>query len=258
MQRKLELAALAFALTTSVGMAQQRDPNVPKNTNPPGTAGQQVVQNAQQQLDAQLANCLILSNQEEIALCRFALEHTKSDDVKKLAKQMIEDHQGFVTKLRKYASKNQDFELRTAKSNRSKEPSESGKIRQVGGTREEATTDVTTTPAGTVLPSAIGERMFAVEKQAVEECLRLSQECLKEHEGAEFDQAFLGHQIGMHIGMRAKLKAAHDNASPEFAELLKDSLTTAKEHQDHIEKAMRSESKDKRDDRKERKTDKSE
>lgn len=256
MQRKLGLAALALALTASAAMAQQRDPNAPRNPAQPGSAGstgaQQTGQGStQQQLDSHVANCLILGNQEEIALLRWASEKVSDKHLKEHAEKMIEDHQEFVSKLRKFASKNQNFELRAG---RSSEGTSGSKVRPVGGTREDnaenregnnsgtTTAGGTTTSAGTATSTtvnAMADRLFAIDKQAKEECLRLTQECLDKHEGKEFDQALLGQQIGMHITMLAQLKAVEDDVSPEFQKLVKEGQKTAKEHKEHAEKMMK-------------------
>jgi predicted outer membrane protein len=231
MRLNMTLAGLVVLALASSGFAQVAQPARPQ----PGVAGQPAGGQAatQQMLDSHVANCLILANQEEIALCRFAMEHADSDKTKEQAQTMIEDHEKFVAKLRKFASKDQSFELRGAKS--SKEG-----VQQVSGTGEDRKANPVTTAAGTARAgNGIHDRMFAMAHQAHEECLRLTQECLSKYDGKEFDQAFLGQQVGMHIGMMAKLKAAEGNVSPEFQQVIKDGQKTAKDHKDHAEELMK-------------------
>jgi predicted outer membrane protein len=232
MVRKMEVAAFLALAIAGPAFAQEREPARPQVQ--PGAA----TQITQQQLDAHLANCLVLGNQEEIALCRYALERIDDEKVKELAQKMIDDHEKFVTQLRRYASKDKSFELRTG--SKGKET-----IRRVGGTDEDRP-DKTTRPA-TGAPGAttaarpagdVAARMFAIAQETAEECLKLTQECLSQYEGKEFDQAFLGQQVGAHIGMQAKMKVAEGHVSPEFKELLRTGQKTAKEHKQHAEKLM--------------------
>ncbi len=223
MTRNITLAALVALALAGSAWAQER-------TQP----ARGVAPQGQQQIDTHVANCLIIGNHEEIALCRFALERAHSEDVKELAQKMIDDHQQFVTKLRKYGTQGVSFELRAD----SREPG----VKTAAGTKEPSTvTQVEgTAPARTAStdPNWAANKVFQMERDAAQECLNLTQECLGKYKGTDFDQAFLGQQVGMHIGMRAKLTAAEDDVSPEFQQLLRDGLKTAKEHQQHAEKLM--------------------
>lgn len=232
MRRNMTLAGLMVLALGGSAFAQVVAPPARPQ---PGVAGQPAGGQAvsQQMLDSHVANCLVLANQEEIALCRFALQHADSDKTKEAAQSMIDDHEKFVAKLRKFASKDQSFELRAGKS------SKDG-VKQVGGTDEDRKQNPATTAAGTTrMGHGLHDRMFAMAHQAHEECLRLTQECLGQYEGKEFDQAFLGQQVGMHIGMMAKLKAAEGNVSPEFQQVIKEGQKTAKGHKEHAEELMK-------------------
>jgi predicted outer membrane protein len=212
MIRTMEFAAILLAVAVSPAFAQERQ------NQPAGTQG------VQQHIDTHVANCLLLGNMEEITICRFALDKIDNDEVKSLAKEMIDDHEKFANQVRRYASKDQSFELRSSKSGDSK-------IRQVGGTREEAR------PARND-KAMLHERLAAMEHQAAQECVRLTEECLNREEGKHFDQAFLGQQIGAHIAMLAKLKAAEDDVSPELRKLVMDGEKATKEHKQRAEKLV--------------------
>jgi len=56
-------------------------------------------------LESHIADCLILDNQEEIAILEFAQQKAKNDDVKQAAKQMIDDHRQAIQKLQRFSSR---------------------------------------------------------------------------------------------------------------------------------------------------------
>lgn len=243
MARNMELAGFIVLALTAAGFAQEREP-VKTQPVPRTPAGAVQPAFSQQALDAQIANCLALANQEEIALCRFAMEHADSDKVKEAAKSMMEDHQAFLGKLRRFTSKDQNLELRVGKST-----SKDG-IRQVAGTdddRREARpgggavspgTTAAGSSSGARMAGGLSERLFEIERQAHQECLKLTEECLGQYKGKEFDQAFLGQQVGMHIGMIAKLNAAENDVSPELQQLIREAQKATKSHREHAEKLM--------------------
>ncbi len=105
------------------------DPNNPTAREPgqaagqPGQTGRVVVQagqanqtgagqrgnldqDAQQQIDAEIASCLILANQNEVALAKIAQEKSQNDEVKQFAKKLEEDHTQLITTLSKFTSQN--------------------------------------------------------------------------------------------------------------------------------------------------------
>jgi len=68
-------------------------------------------------LQQHIADCLILSNEEEIALSRYAIEHTDNEDIRNFAHSMIEDHTNYVNDLRRFATPGQIFDLRDRRYN---------------------------------------------------------------------------------------------------------------------------------------------
>jgi len=184
--------------------------------------------------DAHVADCLILSNQEEIALLKFGAEHTKNDKVKELAQSMIKDHEKAIGELRQFASPEHANEELTA----FKE-----------GNRDVASREARKVPADSANDAHGGQdgmmaKLHRMTKRAHEQCLVLSREELTKYEGHEFDQAFLGQQIGMHTGMLAKLKAAQEETSGELSQWTGKAQETTKKHKDHLEKLMNDLAKD--------------
>jgi predicted outer membrane protein len=222
----------------------QADPNqsvTPPRNDVPDRSNRQPVRPGNRQaqsgdsFDSHVADCLILSNQEEIALLKFGTERTKSDKVKELAQSMIKDHEKAISELRQFASPQHANESLTG----FKE-----------GDREVATTrEARKVPADVADNSGGGENSFATKmhrmiKRAHEQCLVLNREELTKYEGHEFDQAFLGAQLGAHIGMLAHLKAAQEETSAELSQWTGKAQETTKKHKDHLEKLMNDLAKD--------------
>jgi predicted outer membrane protein len=220
MLRNLGFAAAVLAAMVSSASAQQ---------TAPATPGQNPAM-LRQMVDAAVADCLVLANQEEITLCKWAADRLKSDEAKDLAKEMEQDHEKYITQLRRFATKGRSFELRASSgSSESTASTGTSKIQQVAGTRESTT-------AGA--PRSLHDQMYQIEHKAHEQCLKLTQECLGKEKGSNFDQAFLGQQIGMHIAVQARLMAVQDEVSPEFQQVVREGVKTTKEHKEKLEKLM--------------------
>src|SRR5579871_4761903 len=84
--------ALLLATSASAQERQVREVNKP-------VLGTQVANGA----DAQLANCLIGANENEIALAKVAEQKSQSNDVKQFAQMMVKDHGDFINQLQHIA-----------------------------------------------------------------------------------------------------------------------------------------------------------
>jgi len=224
--------------------AAQADPNQsvtpPKNDVPdranrqPGRRGNRAAQSGGDRFESHVADCFILSNQEEIALLKFGVERTKSDKVKDLAQSMIKDHEKALSELREFASSQQEGAEVTANQAES---------------RDVATREARKVPADGDAQAQGGQnnmqaKMHRMAKKAHDECLALNKEELSKYEGHEFDQAFLGQQLGAHIGMLAKLKAAQEETSGELSQWTSKAQETTRKHKDHLNKLMNDLAKD--------------
>ncbi len=77
------------------------------------------------------------------------------------------------------------------------------------------------------------DQVLKMHQQAAQECLSMTKSMMEEKQGAEFDKAFAGSQIGAHVGMLAKLKASQQQASPELASIIKESEQSVQSHLEH-------------------------
>ncbi len=157
-------------------------------------------------LDAKIAACLFLGTQEEVALATFAQKHAQHEDVKMFAKMLADEHTKALAILQKVSPEVSNLKLTI---------------------RDRNAGDTEATPEGS-------EPSMAMLQKIKSECLSLTLQELQEHEGAEFDKAFVGQQIGAHIAMLAELRGSKSFASPELQKLIAEGekMTLA-----HMEKA---------------------
>jgi predicted outer membrane protein len=276
--KKLFLTAAAIS-TLVAGQALAQGRNETPNTRP-REAGQnqtqgrnqnQGGQNQQgqnqpsnsQQLDQHAAACLLIGNQEEIALSELAAERAESSQVKEFARDMIKEHTMMVSKLRKFApQQSASFELKTD-SGEGKERKggarEGGAQNEAGrsanataaGDREQTEAqssarggETTAAKAGGTAGAAAGgsgsmmDQLLSIERDKAQHCLTLTTQNLQEHKGADFDKAFMGAQVSAHISMLAKLQALEGKVSGQFAEVVAEGRKTTEEHLDHAKQVM--------------------
>lgn len=157
-------------------------------------------------LDHQIAACLLLGNQEEIALAEFAEQHAQHDDVKAFAKMLADEHTKAVEKIQKAAPEVAHLKLTMKDRNQSDSESK----------------------------SEGDNRGMAMLEKVKSECLSLTEQELGEQHGADFDKAYIGQQLGAHVAMLAELRGSKSFASQELQSIISEGekMTLA-----HMEKA---------------------
>jgi len=258
----LALAALAIGCWTTTAIAQNTRPNQGNTapagppTNPsvggtggvgttgapqagetprPGTAAPTATQDNRAQpqansatqsssADHQLAAWLLTDNHGEVALAKYASEHCKSDDVRKFAKQMIDDHGDFISKLEKFSGSGSSQASASQASSDVRQP-----VTQVSATG--------TSPQP--LNAGNGVNFVQVKQELGKQCQDSAMKELQHKEGSEFDKCYVGMQIAMHMQMLDTLKVFKNHASPEMASLLDKGRDTTESHLDHAKKLMK-------------------
>jgi hypothetical protein len=121
--------------------------------------------------------------------------------VKELAKTLVDQHTKTVAAIQKAAPDIAELQLDTT-----------------GGNQQSNTTG-----------SAHSDPSIAMLQRIKSECLSLTQKELQEHQGAEFDKAFVGQQLAAHVGMLAQLRGSKSFASPELQKVIAEGerMTTA-------------------------------
>lgn len=174
-----------------------------------GQPRQQLQQGQPASADQQIAACLHGQCKNEIEISKFAESKAQSQEVRDFAKQMVTDHTPGCEELQRMAG---DLASRTA--NR---------------------------PSGeSAGQSAGGLDWVSIHRQVGEQCLASVKQALSKKSGAEFDQCFLGQQIGSHMMMVDELKVVRNYVSSDFAQKLDKELETAERH---LQLAMRLEEK---------------
>lgn len=160
-------------------------------------------------LSQQIASCLVLGNQEEVALAEIAQKHAEHPEVKKFAAHMIEQHQQAVTKLEQA-------------------------VPQVAGLTLGATEG--RTPQNGQADGQSPELQLA--KAIKQQCLELTQQEMGGKQGAEFDKCYIGQQIGAHVGMLAQLRGSKNFANPQLQAVISEGEQMATKHLEQAKKIM--------------------
>lgn len=189
-----------------------------------------------QQLTEYFADQLMLCNEGEIALSKIAEERSKNNDVKQLAKMLIDDHTQLDAKLKQIAPKAAenfaerrrmagDLAARIGKSIRDRVndraiPAED-RVQIRTAAREAGEHDAFT-------------KLCQINHNAARNHQDASKRLLEQYTGQDFDMAFLGMQIGSHTWLLSELQALHGVGTPEFQEIVT-SATQSVEH--HLQQA---------------------
>ncbi|MEX2168666.1 MAG: DUF4142 domain-containing protein [Pirellulales bacterium] len=200
-------------------------------------------------LDKSIAACLILGNHEQVALAEFAQSRAQNEQVKEFAQMMIKDHQKAISQLEQFAPQQVSLKLEaqaneagTRGRTRVARPEQDQAQPQEQATRRDpqfqgrTTTDQTVEAGGQ--QGDVMKQALKMQKEIAQQCLALTQRELSEHEGQKFDQAFVGQQIGAHIGMLAKLSGSDQFASAELQQVLQQQQETTQQHLQHAKQVM--------------------
>ena len=182
-------------------------------------------------LDEFIATCLLLGNQEEVALAQEAVSRAQNENVKQFAQMLVDDHQKAIQKLQQHAKQGISLDgaskVTASAGLQADQTASNPSPTAQQYTANRADLDQNSASAGAL------DQVLKMHQQAAQECLSMTKSIMAEKQGAEFDKAFAGSQIGAHIGMLAKLKASQQHASPELASIIQESEQTVEKHLDH-------------------------
>jgi len=206
-------------------------------------------------LDGQLASCLLIGNQKEVAISQFAAERSKNEKVKEFARQMVKDHSQAITMLQRFAGPDASKDLsanvdstrvqrsettvnRSATSPEANRSSAEGEQREVNRdatnpsdrNRTEATVQVRTEH------EAMPDKMLAIQREVAQKCITMAKHELEQ--SSNFDQAYVGMQISAHMGMIAHLETYKSYASQDLGKVIQESLDTAQGHLRHAKELV--------------------
>lgn len=230
----------AVLKTQAVGKGNQANQGPGTTAAGSQAAGQWQWKNA----DHAMASCVALGNQEEIALGELGGEKAQNDDVKKFAQMLVSDHQEFLSKLKQFAPEASaagylSSETRQAQKGDEAAPEKSNTVKQAAATDDAAAPAKVQPTAGTRPGMNEGMKHLMVERELAQQCLAGAKEKLEGKSGVEFDKCFIGQQIAMHMGMKAKLIVYQRHSSRELAQVLAAGQKKTEEHLAKAEELMK-------------------
>ena len=211
--RTTAVALVASAMLVTNSFAQQNMPQRHEANKPVVNTTTQAGANS---ADSQLAGCLIVDNQGEIALGKLAEQKTKNNDVKQFAQQMVKDHTDFMQKLEQFA----------------------GEQGQTAATQSNPGMQNMASAAQPMGSQPLN--LASLKQQIGQKCLEMTQQELGKYDGAQFDKCYVGQQIGAHMQVLAELEVFRNQASPELASLLDKGIQTTKTHLEHAKTIAKS------------------
>jgi putative membrane protein len=227
---------------------QPRQPAQPGQRPQPGQGGQRA--------DAQLAACLIVDNQGEVAAAKIAQQRADNAQVKRFAEQMVEDHGEFINKLQRFTGGARPAARPGA--GQEGQPQRGRQEQAQPNRQDQAQREGTARPADTARPPA--ERTAREEQRSIQQpggamrggldfvslkqelgrqCLESTRKELESKEGKEFDRCFMGMQIMKHMVALDTMKVFKNHASPELGQTLDEGIRTAQTHLEHAKEIAR-------------------
>jgi predicted outer membrane protein len=205
---------------------QNRDTSQADRTN----EGQFGANNQAGGMDQFIATCLLIGNQEEVALAQDAVSRAENENVKRFAQMLVDDHQQAIQKLQQHAKPGMGLDG-------AGRITASGSLQgdQIASNQQPSARQYTANrpdPNRDPMSNSPLDQVLKMQQQAAQECLSMTKSLMQEKQGAEFDKAFAGSQIGAHVGMLAKLKASQQHASPELASIIQESEQAVQKHLD--------------------------
>lgn len=189
--------------------------------------------NQNNDIDQFIATCLLIGNQEEVAVAQMAVDRAENENVRQFAQMLVDDHQKAIQKLEQHAKRGMgldrsiDATTSTGSANSDQYAANESSTAQ-RYTARRVDLDQDSASSGSL------DQVLSMQRQAAEQCLSMTKSMMQEKQGAEFDKAFAGSQIGAHVGMLAKLKASQQHASGELASIIQESEQVV---QSHLEQA---------------------
>jgi predicted outer membrane protein len=176
-------------------------------------------------LNQKIAVCLVLGNQEEVALAQLAQQHSQNEQVKKFAQQMIEHHQKAIAKIEQAAPEVASLNLQL----RGGEEGAAATSPNPTGVRP-ASAEEPVASATSTSNAGHDQRGVQLAQAVKQECLNLTQQELTQTQGVEFDKAYMGQQVGAHIGMLAELRGSKNFATGQLQQVIAEGEQMTQKH----------------------------
>lgn len=254
MYRSFALATVVVLASTSMLLAQRPTSDNPNQTNrdPARTGAQnrQVGESPNARLTGEIAAWLALGNQGEIESSKFALDKANNPDVRQFAQRMIDDHGTYLKQLQQFmpalgtAQRTDTFTgtdnnnpanaNRNGAGNRAGNDANRNNPNRVAADPNNPNRVAANGNNAAGNPAQRGNRMHSpmlgIAQQAAANEVALNKKLLENYQGADFDMAYLGQQIGAHTQMLAVLHAVKNVGDENFQKAVADGIQTTEEH----------------------------
>jgi predicted outer membrane protein len=205
------------------------------------------------QVEKHLAGCLLIKNNAEIEINEFAQQQAQNPKVKQFAQQMVQDHKQLSEELQKVAGSSYgttgsgtrteyERERETSSTTRLPGSSAAGQPIPPTGTttatnenvnRNENTNASVTVTTGPNAESGALMQLAEIDKKIVQHCTQALREELQQKAGAEFDECYLGSQIGAHMQMLSALEVIGQESQGELKQVAQQAHGTVQQHLEH-------------------------
>jgi predicted outer membrane protein len=191
-------------------------------------------------------NCLLKHNKAEIEMAKFASEQSQNPQVKQFADQLVRDHQAVIDKLQQIAGtgttvgRTNSDELgstpRTDADRNAADPNRlpGAAIDATPGLNDRTTTGETAANRpGAAQGSTALNQVASIEEKIMDRCQQALREELQQKSGAEFDECFIGAQIGGHMHALAALEVLSQESQGQLKQIADEARPTIQKHLDH-------------------------
>jgi predicted outer membrane protein len=220
------------------------------------TPMRQNAENQNQEVDQFLAACLLAKNRAEIELSQLAEQQAQNPQVKQFAQQMVQEHQQLSQKLEplattQFGASSQGGQRHSVRygSQADQQRSAQTDTRRSGalqpGTTRDRTRERTESHMGSMhgqmggsQSRALGE-LREIDQQITQRASQAICDELKQKSDEEFDQAYLGCQIGAHTQMKAALEVIEQQTSGQLQQIAQQTQPSVEQHLQQAEKLMK-------------------
>jgi len=225
-------------------------------------SGNQANQGQNSEVEQYFANCLLKNNQAEIEISQFAAQQSQNPKVKEYAEKLVKDHQQVVQKLQPLAGNKGAASSSSATSldatasgdaNRlamdtTRTPGSSGtntaapgtETRSGAGTTDRDTAESLTASRNTGTNSSDALMQVAqIEEKINDRCNQALREELQQKSGKEFDECYLGAQVGGHMHMLAALEVIPQETQGQLKQIAEEAKPTVQKHLDEAKELMK-------------------
>jgi len=216
-------AGLALASVVFCGVTQAQNTQQPQPRQPTQPGQKQLSQQGGQMsaADQQIAALIYGCCHNEVEISKFAQTKLQSPAARAFAEKMVLHHTTDCESYQRWAGKAGDTALRPE----GDAPAAGQRVVKTAGAEGQVAAQKPTTQRAGGLPD-----WNKIHEQMAQQCLENAKQELGRYQGSEFDQAFMGHQLGGHMKMQVELKVLRDHVSPELQQQIDKSLQIVQGH----------------------------